>query len=74
MDQWFGEHNINPIWWPAHSPDLSPVEAMWHLLRTYTYDEEVNSFEEFAEKLKAYWWSIPQKIVDNLVDSFWNRC
>ena len=74
MDVWFDEHYFYPVDWPAHSPDLSPVEAMWHLLRTYAYDDEFQSFDEFATKLREYWWMIPQTIIDNLIGSFWNRC
>ncbi|CAD5126836.1 DgyrCDS14867 [Dimorphilus gyrociliatus] len=34
----FRMNGINPIDWPAKSPDLSPIENMWHLTKNLVYN------------------------------------
>jgi transposase len=30
---WFEEHGIWVMDWPPHSPDLNPIENLWHRLK-----------------------------------------
>lgn len=30
---WFEVHGVEVIDWPAHSPDMSPIEPVWHMLK-----------------------------------------
>ena len=43
---------VEPLKWPAHSPDLSPVEQMWNIVRLAAFDRVYKSFEEFAAALR----------------------
>ncbi|CAD5126641.1 DgyrCDS14724 [Dimorphilus gyrociliatus] len=49
----FRMNGINPIDWPAKSPDLSPIENMWHLTKNLVYDgAQFQSGDELWEKIK----------------------
>ncbi|CAD5126578.1 DgyrCDS14671 [Dimorphilus gyrociliatus] len=48
----FKSNNIKPIDWPARSPDLSPIENMWHLTKTMVYDSpQFETEDELWEKI-----------------------
>jgi transposase len=36
---------VEPLKWPAHSPDLSPVEQMWNIIRLAAFDKVYDTFE-----------------------------
>ena len=71
--RWFTMNGIEPIVWPAKSPDLSPVEQMWNLVRTEVYENEYQTLEQFVTAIQTYWNGIEQQKVDNLIDSFPHR-
>ena len=50
---------VEPLKWPAHSPDLSPVEQMWNIVRLAAFDRVYKSFEEFAAALRKIWKEYP---------------
>lgn len=45
--------------WPAHSPDLSPVEHMWQLVRRGLEGIECANQAEFDAKVIELWEGIP---------------
>jgi hypothetical protein len=30
---WFETHGVEVVGWPAHSPDMNPIEPVWHMLK-----------------------------------------
>ena len=63
----FENNGIKPIDWPARSPDLSPIENMWHLTKTMVYDgPQFDSENELWEKIKRSSYEIIKKNVELL--------
>jgi hypothetical protein len=67
-------HQFEILVWPPHSPDLSPIEMLWAIIKRTLRGRRFASADElFNETVKA-WDEIPQSVIDNLCSSFAARC
>ena len=64
-------HNIDVLPWPAFSPDLNPIKHLWDELdrRVRRRDNLPSSVPELEQALLQEWNNIPQKTVNNLINS-----
>jgi transposase len=76
------QHHINTINWPAYSPDLNPIEHLWHALkrRMFKLYPQYNNWSQaqeewdgFCEALKECWRGIPAKLIKRLIMSMPRR-
>ena len=54
---------VTPIFWPANSPDLNPIETLWDLMKDYLQErssEVPRSYKRLREAVQEAWESITQ--------------
>jgi transposase len=73
--QWFQDHGIEVLEWPAQSPDLNPIEHLWqHLKRRLArYENEPVSIHELWQRVKTEWDAIPVQTCLDLIESMPRR-
>lgn len=74
--QFLQDSNINVIPWPAKSPDLSPIENLWSILKVRVKEREnpPTTVPELEAALEEEWRAIPQHTIRNLFNSMRKRC
>ena len=72
---WFEQHQMTVMEWPAQSPDLNPIEHLWHHLkrRLADYKTPPKGILELWERAEQEWNKIPADICRNLVESMPRR-
>ncbi len=73
--QWFQDHHVERLDWPAQSPDLNPIEHLWnHLKRQLNgYECQPKGMHELWERVETEWSKIPQEVCEGLVESMPQR-
>lgn len=67
---------ITVIFWPPFSPDLNPIERVWHLMKNYLQDNypEVMGYPALRKAVKDAWESVGQHEFEELITSMPARC
>lgn len=64
---------------PARSPDLNPIENLFHLVRKELTNQALEqnitqeSYEEFKNRIIATFLNFPSNTIDNIIDSMNKR-
>jgi DDE superfamily endonuclease len=55
--EWFKDRSIEMLPWPAQSPDLNPIEHIWHhlKLKLASYERKATSIHELWERVDREW-------------------
>ena len=55
--EWLKSNEVKVIDWPAYSPDLNPIENMWHFVKCELakYDEPPKGMLELWERVQHIW-------------------
>jgi hypothetical protein len=72
---WFQNHDMEVMEWPAQSPDLNPIEHLWsHLKRKLgEYEEALGGILELWERVDKEWNKIREEVCQNLIESMPRR-
>ena len=74
VKSWMIENELYHLDWPAQSPDLNPIENLWHFLKMKVKKYCPKNKAELISTVKKVWESeIPQELVQNLIKSMLNR-
>ncbi|GFW22603.1 transposable element Tc1 transposase [Trichonephila clavipes] len=70
------EEGIVRMEWPACSPDMNPIEHVWHALgrRVAGRQPSPQTLQELERALLEEWDRIPQLVINSLIDSMPQRC
>ncbi len=73
--KWLEENDFELMDWPAMSPDLSPIENLWAILkkRLNTYPTPPNSIQVLWERIEEQWNTITPDLCNKLIESMPNR-
>ena len=76
--QWFTDNgfNLEEIEdWPAQSPDLNPIEHLWHLLkiRLHKYSTRATTKEQLEKRINDEWYKITKEECQKYIDSMPER-
>ena len=75
VKRYFQEKNTTPFPWPSYSPDLSPIENCWSLLKMRLQKEihQVKSNADLAQRVTTIWASLPLCYFKSLYESIPKR-
>ena len=65
---YFEGKGIEVLQWPAHSPDLNPIENVWGILsqQVYAHGKTFNNTEDLWQAVSAEWHQITLETIKNL--------
>ncbi len=69
-------HQVNVWPWPAYSPDMSPIEQVWDILKTAVSRRRPapQNRQQLMAAVQEEWVRIPQQRIMHLVSSMRRRC
>ncbi|GFW84297.1 transposable element Tcb1 transposase [Trichonephila clavipes] len=75
VQRFFVNHQIELFPWPAHSPDLLPIENIWSVVAeclTQITSPAATPFQ-LCQRVEAAWSSVPQEHIQSLFESMPRR-
>jgi transposase len=74
----FKSMNIQPIYWPAFSPDLNPSETLWNDMKDYIrehYPQVHRSYQRLHVAVNKAWEAVATiEIIRELIRTMLERC
>lgn len=70
---WLRNRGLEPMYWPSGSPDLSPIENLWHEMKKKLRKSPARTVNELKVKLAEIWYSFTAETCSKLVDTMKRR-
>jgi transposase len=72
---WFHENGVDVMDWPGNSPDLNPIENLWHRLKMLVAKEKPSNKVKLTEAIIKSWYHVIKRDeLKKLVQSMQRRC
>ena len=71
--QWFDDHRVDVMEWPACSPDLNPIENCWSRLKAELDKRIVHGMNGLFDEATQIWNQMPADFLQNLISSMPRR-
>lgn len=71
---YFKQHKIKVMDWPAQSPDLNPIENVWSYMKIKLADYNPRNMNDLKNLITQIWNEIPASFFKKLIDGMHNRC
>ncbi|GFV51128.1 transposable element Tcb1 transposase [Trichonephila clavipes] len=75
IQRFFVNHQIELLFWPAHSPDISPIENMSSMVaqRLIQITPPATTPDQLWQRVGATWSAVPQEHIQSLFESMPRR-
>ena len=75
VQKWFKDRGFTVLKWPTQSPDLNPIEHLWHYFkrRLEEFEEPTSSVNELWDRVQRVWEEIPKEECQKLIESMPRR-
>ena len=71
--EWLKKNNVKTLEWPSQSPDLNPIEMLWHDLKKAVHARKPSNVAELQQFCKDEWAKIPPERCKRLIASYRKR-
>ena len=58
------------IWWPANSPDLSPIETVWAIIKQELSKKKISTLDELRNNVIDIWSKFPDELCEKIISEF----
>ncbi|KAK3560375.1 hypothetical protein QTP86_006459 [Hemibagrus guttatus] len=71
--EWLKKNKMKTLEWPSQSPDLNPIEMLWHDLKKVVHARKLSNVAELQQFCKDKWAKIPPQRCNRLIASYGKR-
>ncbi|KAK3552739.1 hypothetical protein QTP86_022149, partial [Hemibagrus guttatus] len=71
--EWLKKNKMKTLEWPSQSPDLNPIEMLWHDLKKMVHARKPSNVAELQQFCKDEWAKIPPQRCNRLIASYGKR-
>ncbi len=71
--EWLKKNKMKTLEWPSQSPDLNPIEMLWHDLKKAVHARKPSNVAELQQFCQDEWAKIPPQRCNRLIASYRKR-